>query len=620
MKILLVAVNAKYIHSNLAVYNLKAYAQDVPAQIKIMEATINQPQHEILQQIYEENADVVAFSCYIWNIQMVLSLAGELKKILPCDIWMGGPEASYDAQGLLQNQPFVDGIVIGEGEITFREIALAYCDQVRAAKESKAEKHNDTSLDNLLSGIKGIAYRDSEGGIKQTALREYMDMDNIPFVYENVDVFAHKIIYYETSRGCPFSCSYCLSSIDKRVRFRSLPIVFRELSHFLKEQVPQVKFVDRTFNCKHEHAYAIWQYIQEHDNGVTNFHFEVSADLLREEDFQLFEKMRPGLIQLEIGVQSTNDQTITAIHRTMQLSSLKEHVLRVKQYKNIHQHLDLIAGLPYEDITIFQQSFNDVYAMQPDQLQLGFLKVLKGSDMYENREQYGIVYTSYPPYEVLQTKWLSFADVVTLKGVEEMVEVYYNSGQFQHILTYSIPYFKDAYTFYERLWAFYKQQGYDKCKHTRLARYDILREFLLQMQSTEKGQMSTEHMIKQQEIEQNTVTSNMLWDRKKADEYLRYDIYLTEHSKRYPAWTTQDRYAKELLCSLRNPRWRKEQLSQRCYQQIEPVLQRKTDIHVEYLPVTQGGYVLFDYAVRNPLTNAADVYLVECKESTIMEQ
>ena len=284
-----------------------------------------------------------------------------------------------------------------------------------------------------LCGIKGISYRKHDGEIEENQWREIMDLSKVPFVYEDMDEFRNKIIYYETSRGCPFSCSYCLSSVDKCLRFRDLKLVKKELQFFLDNEVPQVKFVDRTFNCKHDHALEIWRYIAENDNGITNFHFEISADLLNEEELALLGTMREGLVQLEIGVQSTNPKTIGEIKRTMRFEKVSDAVKRVNAGRNIHQHLDLIAGLPYEDYESFGKSFNDVYALSPEQLQLGFLKVLKGSYMEEHTEEYGLVYKSLPPYEVLYTKWLSYEDVLKLKRIEEMVEVC-DRGQFSYTL------------------------------------------------------------------------------------------------------------------------------------------------------------------------------------------
>lgn len=564
MKVHLVAVNAKYIHSNLAVYDLKAYVKNLPVKVTLGEYTINQNPEEILQAIYEQNADIVAFSCYIWNISIILPLCRELKKInRDVRIWLGGPEASYDAAALLEKESKVDLVIVGEGELTFYNLLKEH----------------------LLGGaelftIPGITYRDSDGRICETGCREYIDMDSIPFVYEDFTPFAHKIIYYETSRGCPFSCSYCLSSIDKRVRFRSLPLVFREIQYFLDHKVPQVKLVDRTFNCNHAHAYAIWSYIQEHDNGITNFHFEISADLLQEADFLLFSKMRPGLIQLEIGVQSTNPETITAIHRKMNVEQLAENVGRVKKEENIHQHLDLIAGLPFETYAIFRKSFNDVYAMQPDQLQLGFLKVLKGSYMQEHQEEYEVMHWEEPPYEVLSTKWLSYEEVRKLKGIEDMVEVYYNSGQFRCVLAGVLPYFPDAFTFYEKLAAFYEERGYFKCKHTRLARYEILREFLLEMKT-------------------ETVSLEML------DEYLLRDLYSVEHIKKRPAWAPYPDEMKQYGNNLRNPVFRAQHLPEEIRKKVETVLSQKGDWHVEAFPLLEKGCLLFDYSSRNPLTNEA---------------
>lgn len=462
MKILLAACNAKYIHSNLAVYDLQAYASEYTDHIILKEYTINQQKDDIMRDIYLEHPDVVCVSCYIWNISFVKELMSDLAKILPdADFWAGGPEVSYDAEKFLSENPEFTGVMVGEGEETFQELSGYYV------------KKNPEKLENIT----GICYRDGEK-IIHNGWRQIMDLSSIPFIYKDLSEFKNRIIYYESSRGCPFSCSYCLSSVDKKLRFRDIEMVKKELQFFIDHKVPQVKFVDRTFNCKHDHAMAIWKYINDHDNGVTNFHFEISADLLREEELQEMSTMRPGLIQLEIGVQSTNPDTIKAIHRTMDFEKLKGIVDRIHSFGNIHQHLDLIAGLPYEDYDSFRNSFNDVYALKPQQLQLGFLKVLKGSHMMEMCREYGIVYKNREPYEVLSTKWLDYDHVLKLKNVENMVEVYYNSGQFQKTLEYAESFFPDAFSIYEGLGIFYIEKGYGDVSHTRMRRYEILLEYL----------------------------------------------------------------------------------------------------------------------------------------------
>ena len=462
MKILLVACNAKYIHSNLAVYDLQAYASDYADHIVLKEYTINQQKDDIMRDIYLEHPDVVCVSCYIWNLSFVKELMADLIKILPgADFWAGGPEVSYDAEKFLTENSEFKGVMVGEGEETFKELAGYY-----------VEKNPQD-----LKDMTGICYRDGDQ-IIHNGWRQIMDLSSIPFIYKDLSEFKNRIIYYESSRGCPFSCSYCLSSIDKKLRFRDTETVKKELQFFIDNKVPQVKFVDRTFNCKHDHAMAIWKYINDHDNGVTNFHFEISADLLREEELQEMSTMRPGLIQLEIGVQSTNPDTIKAIHRTMDFEKLKGIVDRIHSFGNIHQHLDLIAGLPYEDYDSFRNSFNDVYALKPQQLQLGFLKVLKGSHMMEMCREYGIVYKNREPYEVLSTKWLDYGHVLKLKNVENMVEVYYNSGQFQKTLEYAESFFPDAFSIYEGLGIFYMEKGYGDVSHTRMRRYEILLEYL----------------------------------------------------------------------------------------------------------------------------------------------
>ena len=544
MKILLVACNAKYIHSNLAVYDLQAYASDYADHIVLKEYTINQQKDDIMRDIYLEHPDVVCVSCYIWNLSFVKELMADLIKILPgADFWAGGPEVSYDAEKFLTENSEFKGVMVGEGEETFKELAGYY-----------VEKNPQD-----LKDMTGICYRDGDQ-IIHNGWRQIMDLSSIPFIYKDLSEFKNRIIYYESSRGCPFSCSYCLSSIDKKLRFRDTETVKKELQFFIDNKVPQVKFVDRTFNCKHDHAMAIWKYINEHDNGVTNFHFEISADLLREEELQEMSTMRPGLIQLEIGVQSTNPDTIKAIHRTMDFEKLKGIVDRIHSFGNIHQHLDLIAGLPYEDYDSFRHSFNDVYALKPQQLQLGFLKVLKGSHMMEMCKEYGIVYKTQEPYEVLSTKWLDYDHVLKLKTVENMVEVYYNSGQFQNTLEYLEKFFPDAFSIYERLGSFYMEKGYGDVSHTRMRRYEILLEFLEDMP----------------EISVDQVKDQMV-----------YDLYLRENLKSRPGFARDQKPFERQVWDFR----KREKVAK--------------NAHVEVF--ADGTVLLFNYADRDPLTNNAHV-------------
>ena len=544
MKILLVACNAKYIHSNLAVYDLQAYASDYADHIVLKEYTINQQKDDIMRDIYLEHPDVVCVSCYIWNLSFVKELMADLIKILPgADFWAGGPEVSYDAEKFLTENSEFKGVMVGEGEETFKELAGYYVEK------------NPQDLKNMT----GICYRDGDQ-IIHNGWRQIMDLSSIPFIYKDLSEFKNRIIYYESSRGCPFSCSYCLSSIDKKLRFRDTETVKKELQFFIDNKVPQVKFVDRTFNCKHDHAMAIWKYINEHDNGVTNFHFEISADLLREEELQEMSTMRPGLIQLEIGVQSTNPDTIKVIHRTMDFEKLKGIVDRIHSFGNIHQHLDLIAGLPYEDYDSFRHSFNDVYALKPQQLQLGFLKVLKGSHMMEMCREYGIVYKTQEPYEVLSTKWLDYDHVLKLKTVENMVEVYYNSGQFQNTLEYLEKFFQDAFSIYERLGSFYMEKGYGDVSHTRMRRYEILLEFLEDVP----------------EISMDQVKDQMV-----------YDLYLRENLKSRPGFARDQKPFERQVWDFR----KREKVAK--------------NAHVEVF--ADGKVLLFDYADRDPLTNNAHV-------------
>ena len=555
MKILLAACNAKYIHSNLAVYDLQAYASDYADHIVLKEYTINQQKDDIMRDIYLEHPDVVCVSCYIWNISFVKELMADLIKILPgADFWAGGPEVSYDAEKFLTENSEFKGVMVGEGEETFKELAGYY-----------VEKNPQN-----LKDMTGICYKDGDR-IIHNGWRQIMDLSSIPFIYKDLSEFKNRIIYYESSRGCPFSCSYCLSSIDKKLRFRDTETVKKELQFFIDNKVPQVKFVDRTFNCKHDHAMAIWKYINEHDNGVTNFHFEISADLLREEELQEMSTMRPGLIQLEIGVQSTNPDTIKAIHRTMDFEKLKGIVDRIHSFGNIHQHLDLIAGLPYEDVESFARSFDEVYRLRPEQLQLGFLKVLKGSYMAEKQSDYGLVHKSEPPYEVLYTKWLSYADVILLKGIEEMVEVYYNSGQFTDTLEALAEEFPSAFAMYEELWHFYEMNGLLGVQHKRSSRYEILLSFIQKVLP------------------------------KKADVYrerLTYDYYLRENAKTRPSFAGEYQVEKEELRAFYESEEKKHRYLP-AYTSYDRNQMRKMT-HIEYF-AAEDRYILFDYLERSPL-------------------
>lgn len=649
MRFLLCGINAKYIHSNLAIFSLKAYAdrKKIPgAEIILKEYTINNYVEDILQDLYEEKADAVIFSCYIWNISFVRELAAELKKVSPdVKIWAGGPEVSYAANKFLMENPAFDLIMQGEGEEVFSElIRLTVEEKCRikdvykqseskkvlsgivekshsierkqVVKEAKdIEDKHFAGEDNVyptnyidmskLQKLQGIAVRNFSGEaalgnaesnignkteIINTGFATLMDMDTIPFVYEDFHLFEHKILYYETSRGCPFCCSYCLSSVDKTVRFRSLPIVKKELDAFLEAKVPQVKFVDRTFNCNRQRAIDIWSYLVEHDNGITNFHFEISSDLLGEEELELFAKMRPGLIQLEIGVQSTNGETVDAIHRHMDLNKLFHYVDRVHELGNIHQHLDLIAGLPYENYERFGCSFDDLYAHEPDQLQLGFLKVLKGTMMEEEVKKYSILYRNQPPYEVLGTKWLSYDEIILLKGVEELVELYYNSGQYTLILKYAVPFFESPFRFYEMFSAWYRGKGYHKLNHNRLEKYNILREFL------------REH------IDENE------WDT--LDEIMLYDMYLRENVKGRPAWAKDTAQYKKEWKALYREQGEKlfpEDVQAGIYDSKRAANQSHIEVfEINIKKFEQSGQVekkqvfcLFDYSRRNPLNRAA---------------
>ena len=622
MKFLLAAINAKYIHSNPGVYSLRAFAQTkIPgADIEIGEYTINHQMDLILQDIYRRKPDFIGFSCYIWNISYIMEIVRDVKKVLPeAEIWLGGPEVSYDAKKVLTREPDVSGIMRGEGELTFTELVRAYlqrektsvpdgytgesfrgqakeetsgcAENTRMPENAEGENAHSDRLD--LSQIPGITYRAANGEIEEHGPQRLLSLDEIPFYYDDMAGFENRIVYYESSRGCPFSCSYCLSSIDKTVRFRSLDLVLPELQFFLDHKVPQVKFVDRTFNCKREHTLGIWRYLVEHDNGITNFHFEVSADIFDEEELELIGKMRPGLIQLEIGVQSTNPDTIREIHRHMDLVKLKGAVDRVYDYRNTHQHLDLIAGLPYENYESFMRSFDDVYRMRPDQLQMGFLKVLKGSYIEEQVAAYDLKYRGIPPYEVLSTKWLPYSDVIRLKGVEDMVEVYYNSGQFPATMKLLEKRFQRPSEIFVNLAEYYEKNGLTGISHSRLARYEILYRFLEEdMREEERDHVTA---AKVPETGQQSLAD--------FRDSLMYDLYVRENIKSRPSFASdQSPYKKEVreffMAEEENPKWLTDYAGFDSRQMAKMA-------HLEHME--DGTFVLFDYKKRDPLSGNAGV-------------
>ncbi len=620
MKFLLAAINAKYIHSNPGVYSLRAFARTkIPgADIEIGEYTINHQMDLILQDIYRRKPDFIGFSCYIWNISYIMEIVRDVKKVLPeAEIWLGGPEVSYDAKKVLTREPDVRGIMRGEGELTFTELVRAYLQRektsvpdgytgesfrgqakeetsgcaknTRMPENAEGENAHSDRLD--LSQIPGITYRAANGEIEEHGPQRLLSLDEIPFYYDDMAGFENRIVYYESSRGCPFSCSYCLSSIDKTVRFRSLDLVLPELQFFLDHKVPQVKFVDRTFNCKREHTLGIWRYLVEHDNGITNFHFEVSADIFDEEELELIGKMRPGLIQLEIGVQSTNPDTIREIHRHMDLVKLKRAVDRVYDYRNTHQHLDLIAGLPYENYESFMRSLDDVYRMRPDQLQMGFLKVLKGSYMEEQVAAYDLKSRGIPPYEVLSTKWLPYSDVIRLKGVEDMVEVYYNSGQFPTTMKLLEKRFQRPSEIFVNLAEYYEKNGLTGISHSRLARYEILYRFLEEdMREEERDHVTA---AKVPETGQPSLAD--------FRDSLMYDLYVRENIKSRPSFASdQSPYKKEVreffMAEEENPKWLTDYAGFDSRQMAKMA-------HLEHME--DGTFVLFDYKKRDPLSGNA---------------
>lgn len=596
MKVLLAAINAKYIHSNLGIYSLKTYGEKMlkewglaeQAEISLAEYTINHQMEQILQDIYKRKPDVIGFSCYIWNISYVKMILADIKKVLPdVKIWAGGPEVSYHAEAFLKEEPAVDLVMMGEGELTFAHFLKALLNGEE------------------LKQVSGLMLRNDDGTFTDTGFRQVMDMSQIPFPYAFMDMkeLEHRIIYYESSRGCPFSCAYCLSSIDKKLRFRSLDLVLPELEWFLQAKVPQVKFVDRTFNCKKSHAMAIWQYIRDHDNGITNFHFEIAADLLDKDELDLLSTMRPGLVQLEIGVQSTNEKTLETIRRKTDIEEIRQITETINSWHNIHQHLDLIVGLPWEDLKRFKQSFNDVYSMEPEQLQLGFLKILKGSYMEELIPDCDLLYSTAPPYEVLQTKWLSYGDVLELKDIEEMTEVHYNSRQFTCTLKELEKEFNTPYEMFSFMAGYYNKNHLSGISHSRIARYEILWK-MIQVKLEKSGRYETHETYETYESHEPRGIEESPGISEKLELYrdlLMTDLYLRENVKSRPSFARDLSSSKDFVRAF----FQREENTPEHLSGYEGYDSRQMAKMAHLEPLRDGTYLLFDYKKRDPLSNNA---------------
>jgi radical SAM superfamily enzyme YgiQ (UPF0313 family) len=488
---LLVAVNSSYIQTNLAVRSISAYSGGFFGQpLPYIELTVNQRPAELLWEIAGREADCYLFSCYIWNIGLIVQLVADLKKLKPSAVViLGGPEADWQPETLLASVPEIDYILCGEGE---RSACLLL----------EALEHGGDP-----STLPGIAYRANSVACA-TKTAPLPELADLPFPYPDLAPLRGRLLYYESMRGCPYSCSYCLSSREKQVRFRPLELVFQEMLYFLAARVPQVKFVDRTFNCDPARAMKLWRFLSGHDNGVTNFHFELAGDLLSGDMLGFLAGVRPGLFQFEIGVQSTNPETLSAIQRGCDFSLLSERVARLREAGNIHIHLDLIAGLPYEGLGRFARSFDDVIRLRPHQLQLGFLKLLGGSKLREDAAAYGIVAEKHAPYEALKTRWLSYRELHLLHGVAAMVERYYNSGRFTHIIAYLMSCFESPFTFFRLLYEYYDSvQGGSPLSKTGY--YELLGGFM------------GRHSI--------AVTEKARW-------LCRYDLLLHERPRKMPEW------------------------------------------------------------------------------------
>lgn len=463
MNILLTTLNSKYIHSSLALRYLKSMCKDIDVNISIEEFTINNNTDFIVREIYRKKPDVIGFSCYIWNIEIIKEIAYKIKKSLPdVKIIFGGPEVSFDCAQLMQDFEFIDYIICGEGEFTFKDLILRL-----------------NTNDYNLNTVEGLVYRQSNEIIKNKPRALIENLDEIPSpYYEDLSDLKDRIVYFESSRGCPFNCKFCLSSVLKGTRYFSIERIKKELKKLIDAEVRQVKFVDRTFNTNKQFAITIMKYIIQQNVKNINFHFEVTAHILDDEMLNFLKDVPKGLFQFEIGVQSTNEKVIKGVNRTTDFNKLSEVVKLINSYNNIHQHLDLIAGLPYEDFESYKKSFNDVYRLRPEKLQLGFLKLLKGTQLRAEKDIHGFVFYDKPPYEVMFNKYISFEEMSKIKEIEEIVERYSDEDYFKLTLDFLINnFYKEPFDFFEDLSNYWLENEYNKVSHSKNKLYVIIDKF-----------------------------------------------------------------------------------------------------------------------------------------------
>lgn len=541
-KILLSTLNAKYIHSSLALRYVKAYCeQHTSLAISLKEFSINEFASDIMGKLYRLQPDILCFSCYIWNISMILEICHDYKQVSPHTIIiLGGPEVSYDAVTVLKENPTIDFIVRGEGEVSFQKLLQALVNE-----ESVRE-------------IPGITYRWAAEIIQNDDRALIADLDTIPFPYpENLAEFHDKIIYYESSRGCPFQCSYCLSSTQRGVRYFSMARVKQDLSILIAQQVREVKFVDRTFNCNEKRAMEIMRFIIEQGTN-SKFHFELDASLLSDEMMDFLKTVPAGIFNFEIGIQSTNPTVLNEVNRQANWQRITQNMQRLHTYQNIHLHLDLIAGLPYEDYHAFARSFNDVYALQPDVLQLGFLKLLKGSAIRASAQKHKYIFQQEAPYQVLANQYLDYTDLLDLQDIEELLEKYHNSGDMQQSIAYIVSsvYDNDAFAFFEEFSDYWNEQEFFAVGHKKDRLYSYLLCFI------------ADHYGQHKDV---------------VNELLKYDYYLRNRSNLLPLhlWSHNPEEVNQKIYScIKDQQFMQEYLPElTCKSQREI----RKNLHLEYL-------------------------------------
>ena len=527
MKATLIGINSAYTHTNLAVYYL--FNNSIPKGINanIKQYNINMPKEKVLEDLFAQKSDIYIFSCYIWNIEYVLHIASSLKKITNSTIIFGGSEVSFNTKDYFDKYDFIDYITAGEGE----EITLKLLKSIQNKEQPRIQNVFDKNSKDY------------------TYIKKHINFNDVIFPYTNIDMkeFENKIVYYETQRGCPYNCSYCLSELDKRLRFRDIEKVKEEIMFFINNNIPLVKLIDRTFNADNKRAKEIIRFILKNSKH-TKFHFEVCANLLDDEIIELFQNAPNDMFQLEIGLQSTNENTIKEINRITDIQKIGKNVTKLLKNDNVHIHLDLISGLPYEDLTSFKESFNYAYNLNPHMLQLGFLKVLHGTMMEKSKEKYKLKYNNFTPYEILENKWINYSELSKLKNIEFLTDKYYNSNNFCNTLEYFVEKTSSTpFEFYENLNKYFIKRNLFKKILSKEDLYEILYDYLKQFDEKKAYNLiSFDYLnhIKIRKPQRNFIKKIQPLNKENIFEIIKNEAFKNKYLKEFTGMPTKEIYKK----------------------------------------------------------------------------